>query len=83
MREVPVVEEDEDDVGPLTEGGSRGNSAEGESAEQGLKATVGLTVGKKSKAGGLGKLKDYSKRKKEVPNPYAPAQVSGCLKAKS
>jgi hypothetical protein len=63
LREIPIVEDDEEE--------------EGGPVEEDQKEKIGVTVRRKVKAGGLGRLKDYSKRKKEMPNPYAPAQV--CL----
>ena len=61
VREVPLEDED----------GGEGN--ESEIAKEG--GGVGRGVHKKTKMGGLGRLKDYSKRKAEVPNPWAPPQV--------
>lgn len=62
VREVPLEDE---------EGGKEGKEAEMNKPGGG----VGLGMHKKTKMGGLGRLKDYSKRKAEVPNPWAPPQV--------
>ena len=59
VREVPA------------EGGEEGG--EEEAAETG--AGVGIAVHRRTKLGGLGRLKDYSKRRAETPNPWAPPAV--------
>lgn len=65
--EVPIeAEEEQEDEAPAVD--------EEDAILAGLEK-VGLSAVRKVKPGGLGKLKDYSKRKQEVPNPYAPKQV--------
>lgn len=61
-----MAEEEQEEEAPAVE--------EEDSILAGLEK-VGLSAVRKVKPGGLGKLKDYSKRKQEVPNPYAPKQV--------
>jgi len=62
VREVPLEDEDGREEGDELEVAEKGGG-------------VGLGWHKKTKVGGLGRLKDYSKRKAEVPNPWAPPQV--------
>ena len=47
-----------------------------ETGETEAEGRVGVPAVRKKMLGGLGKLKDYSKRSKELSNPYAPTEVS-------
>lgn len=80
IHEVPLVDEDDDEeeaniitsVQPPTR---LPHHHDHPAAAQEEEEQIGVTISKKAKAGGLGKLKDYSSRKKDMPNPYAPSQV--------
>lgn len=72
--EVPIEEAE-----PEHDAGEAPASAAEVDLDFGGPERVGVSARKRAKAAGLGKLKDYSKRKVELPNPYAPKQVGGSI----